>query len=123
MFAFNFIGKMLSEKSTFRPILKESYQDGIFIYFFSSPQLVQIFKPTEICQDILLYNICNVYTVFLRGISNNIPPKPGHFFRGRIFCDRLKICRGIRGGQRPTTTPGKYSSDRVKRPRTKKCRG
>ena len=27
---------------------------------------------------------------------------------------RLKICRGIRGGRRPTTTPGKFSSELLK---------
>ena len=33
-----------------------------------------------------------------------------HFFKVR-----LKICRGIRGGRRPTTTPGKFSSELLKK--------
>ena len=31
-----------------------------------------------------------------------------------FFKVRLKICRGIRGGRRPTTTPGKFSSELLK---------
>ena len=35
------------EKSTFKLILKKSYQQGVFDFFYPDPQLVQNFKPTR----------------------------------------------------------------------------
>ena len=42
-------------------------------------------------------------------------PKKRHYLYNICFKVRLKICRGIRGGRRPTTTPGKFSSELLKK--------
>ena len=61
---------------------------------FDEVSLFQYAKVSEVVYILYIYgvfsialgdpiytlHICNVYTVFLRGISNNIPPKPRHFF-------------------------------------------
>ena len=41
----NFTGKSFYFFSTFRLILKKSYQEGVFEFFNPDPQLVQSFKP------------------------------------------------------------------------------
>ena len=43
----NFTGKSFYFFSTFRLILKKSYQEGVFDFFYPDPQLVQNFKPTR----------------------------------------------------------------------------
>ena len=42
-----FTGKSFYFFSTFRLILKKSYQEGVFDFFYPDPKLVQIFKPTR----------------------------------------------------------------------------
>ena len=43
----NFTGKSFYFFSTFRLILKKSYQEGVFDFFYPDPQLDQNIKPTR----------------------------------------------------------------------------
>ena len=46
-FPVKFTGDFFKKVFTFRLILKKSYQEGAFDFFYPDPQLVQIFKSTR----------------------------------------------------------------------------
>ena len=46
-FPVKFTGDFFYKYFTFRLILKKSYQEGVFYFFYLDPQLVQNFKPTR----------------------------------------------------------------------------
>ena len=65
----NFTGKSFYFLSTFRLILKKSYQEGVFDFFYPDPQLVQIFKPTRNLSGQFFYIYIYVYMGIVFNIS------------------------------------------------------
>ena len=57
----NFTGKSFYFFSTFRLILKKSYQEGVFEFFNPDPQLVQSFKPTRNLSGQFFYIYISIY--------------------------------------------------------------
>ena len=57
----NFTGKSFYFFSTFRLILKKSYQEGVFDFFYPDPQLDQNFKPTRNLSGHFLYIYICIY--------------------------------------------------------------
>ena len=56
-FHVKFTGDFFYKYVTFRLILKKSYQEGVFDFFYPDPQLFQIFKPTRNLSE----NFFNIY--------------------------------------------------------------
>ena len=54
----NFTGKSFYFFSTFRLILKKSYQEGVFDFFYPDPQIDQNLKPTRnLCRQLSYISI------------------------------------------------------------------
>ena len=54
-FPVKFTGDFFYKDVTFRLILKKSYHEGVFDFFYSDPKLFKFLNPQEIFQDIFLY--------------------------------------------------------------------
>merc|ERR1711989_32565 len=67
----NFTGKSFYFLSTFRLILKKSYQEGVFDFFYPDPQLDQNIKPTRNLSGHFLYTYIYVYMSLVFNISQN----------------------------------------------------